>query len=413
MCRSRTGHGGAESRSVRVALGVVVALWPVIVSLSAQEAIPIPSLASVEDPVRRQIETAIEDARQTGSADSYGQLARVLHAYEFLDEAATAYQHARRLAPRDYRWPHLLGALREQTGRFDEAVDLYLAALRLEPADHPAHIRLGQVLLQLDRRGEARAHFEAQRARFPASAAAGLGEIALRERRFADALRLLEDALRRAPHASALNYSIGMAYRGLGRLPEAEARLAQAGAGRVRAADPLADALPGLLVGYRAPLNQARVEMQAGALPAAAAMFRRAIEAAPDDMDEDAVLELAFRLADARLFADAIALVTAAHARFPARDATATTLARLLAASPDASVRNGARALEIATTVYDRTPSPAHGETVALALAALGRCDEARVWISKGIDAARAGGDAEEAARLEKEARRYERAPCL
>ena len=381
-------------------------------------AVPLPPLARAEKAVAAQIEGLVQAVREAvgareGLAAAYGALAQVFHAYEFMDAAAAAYENARRLAPRDARWAHLLGALREQTGAFDAAVDLYQQALRLEPGAHVAQLRLANVYLQLDRRGEARTQFEAQRARFPASALTGLGEVALRERRFADAIRLLEDALRRAPHATSLHYSIGMAYRGLGRLDEARAHLGKTGQGRVRPADPLVDALPALLRGYRAPLNQARIELEAGALDAAAAMFRRAVDAAPDSMEEEPTIELALRLADSELFDDALALLQTAHARFPGRDATATTLARLLAASPDRSLRNGPRALEIAAKVYDRSPTAAHAETIALALAEMSRCEEARGWMAKAIDAARREGDTAEIPRLEQEARRYERTPCL
>jgi tetratricopeptide (TPR) repeat protein len=409
--------------------------------------VPLPSLAALEAAVVHQIDEALQsvrlvaanrDADRGALAEAYGRLGEILHAYEFFEAAAASYDNARRGAPRDYRWPHLLAYLREQTGGFEEAIDLYLAALRLEPADHASEVRLASVFLQLDRRGEARSRFDAQRSRFPASSSAGLGEIALRERRFEDAIRLFEDALRRAPHANSLHYSIGMAFRGLGRLDEARQHLARTGQGRLRPADPLVDGLPALLRGVQSLLNQARVEFQAGAYEAAAAAFRRAIAIAPRNTeahtglaaslehlgnreaalveivrgDERPVLELALRLADEQRFGDAIGLLTTAYERFPERDGTATTLARLLAASPDRSLRNGTRALGIAMAVYDRHATAAHAETVALALAELNRCAEAGKWLGDALAHARADVDRDELARLEGEARRYERAPC-
>ena len=47
------------------------------------------------------------------------------------------------------------------------------------------------------------------------------------------------------------------------------------------------------------------------------------------------------------------------------------------AAAPDSTVRDGTRALELALSLYQRRPVVARGETVAMALAELGRCDEA------------------------------------
>ena len=62
---------------------------------------------------------------------------------------------------------------------------------------------------------------------FPAVARAGLGEIALREGRFNEAVDHLEAALERAPNAAQVYYSLGMAYRGQGRLEQARAQLGE------------------------------------------------------------------------------------------------------------------------------------------------------------------------------------------
>ena len=447
--------------------------------------VPLPPLDALEAPVVEQIAELLRvlregppDLDREALADSYGRLGQVYHAYELLEAAEACYENARRLASRDYRWPHLLGYLRQQTGRFVDALDLYIRAIRLEPDDHVAGVHLGEVYLQMDRRGDARRQFEAARTRFPLSSLAGLGEIALRERRFEDAIRLHEEVLRRAPFATELHYSIGMAYRGLGQLDRARAHLVQAGQGRVRAADALVDALSGLVRGARAPLNLARIEFQAGAYQAAAAAFRRAIAADPgnleartglaaalerlgdvdgaltelaesasrlidnaeaqrqyaralmvrgraaeaigvlekalvlDRADEDALLQLVILLADGKRFGDALQLLDSASQRFPDRDRTATTLARMLAASPDTSLRSGVRALDLAKTVYARTPSAVHGETVALALAELGRCVEAAEWMRKSIGQAMQEGDSGEIERLRRELPRYGEATC-
>ncbi len=101
-------------------------------------------------------------------------------------------------------------------------------------------------------------------------------------------------------------------------------------------------------------------------------------------------------LADRQRFRDAIAALEDAHQRFPGRAATATTLARLLASAPDLSLRDGRRALELAVAVNDADPSPVHGETIALALAELGRCDEALGWMKRGVAEAERAKDAAE-----------------
>ena len=108
----------------------------------------------------------------------------------------------------------------------------------------------------------------------------------------------------------------------------------------------------------------------------------------------------------------AIAALDEGHRQFPDRVPTATTLARLLASSPDRSLRDGQRALDLAMTVYDREPSPVHRETVALALSELGRCDEAADWMTRAIAEAERAKDKSEAARLKGELTRYTTRPC-
>src|SRR5262245_23858224 len=184
---------------------------------------------------------------------------------------------------------------------------------------------------------------------------------------------------------------------------------------------------------------------ESGRYPDAAAAFARALEAAPEsaaahlgmgmseaqlgdatrsamhlrralgggaEVDEGVVLHVTVMLADRARFSEAIALADDAHRRFPERVRTSTTLVRLLAAVPDRSLRDGARASALAMEIYERDPSPAHAETVALALAELGRCDEAATWIARAIAHADRESDRNEATRLSGEAPRYAGAAC-
>lgn len=63
-----------------------------------------------------------------------------------------------------------------------------------------------------------------------------------------------------------------------------------------------------------------------------------------------------------------------------------TLLARLLAASPDPSVRNGAEALAIARRLMSERPSIQHAETVAMALAEVGEFEQAAVLQQQALD---------------------------
>ncbi len=78
--------------------------------------------------------------------------------------------------------------------------------------------------------------------------------------------------------------------------------------------------------------------------------------------------------------------------RMPSSGRITLALARFLSACPDTKVRDGERALELAELVYAANPSPRHAQTVAQALAELGRCETAAKWQQKVIDAAIADG---------------------
>lgn len=256
--------------------------------------VPVPVLDALESSVAEQIRASNRsfvaaasraDLDATGLAEAYGTLGQLYHAYDFADTADACYRNAVRLAPHDFRWLHLLGYLHYQRRDLREAVDFYRRALDANPDDDVALVYLGNLYLWLNRPGEARARFEAALPRFPASALNGLGETALVERRFAEALRYFEDALGRVPGPGRIHYSMAMAYRGLGRIDEARSQLEQAGPNTVRPVDPLADTLQGLLRGERVHVIEGRLAYQAGDFTSAAAAFARAVDAAPDSAD--------------------------------------------------------------------------------------------------------------------------------
>ena len=472
--------------------------------------------AAVADQIREQrqaFESQTKRARVTDGdlASAYSALGRLCHAYEFFDAAEASYANAVRLTPRDATLPHLLGYLYQQTGRFEDALARYSDARRLQPTDPVIRAYLADVYLRLNRLADARALFQDLIEVYPAVARAGLGEIALREGRFSEAVQHLEAALDRAPDAASVHYSLGMAYRGLGRLDQARSHLARRGTSGLRPADPVVDALAALLRGERAQMILGRRAYEAGQFKEATAAFRKALEASPSSAearvglgmalaqmgnvagateqleaalrldadhttahatlglvlaragrdrdavehllaafrrepsdevsgvlirlllklsrgdealevlsrtrsftpdDEGTVLGLAILLADRERYRDAIELLESASRELPDRVRTATTLARLLAASPDRSLRDGERALALATRVYEVERSATHGESVALALAELGRCREAATWMQRSIAEADRAGDAGSVARLRSEAPRYAADSC-
>jgi tetratricopeptide (TPR) repeat protein len=82
-------------------------------------------------------------------------------------------------------------------------------------------------------------------------------------------------------------------------------------------------------------------------------------------------------------------------------------LARLLATAPDAAVRNGARAVELARALFDEQKAPEHAETLAMALAEGGDLQEAVRLQQALVDAAKEAGREDLRERLDRNLQRY------
>ena len=86
-------------------------------------------------------------------------------------------------------------------------------------------------------------------------------------------------------------------------------------------------------------------------------------------------------LATARILSGDVAAarrdLETALAKHPSDPRIADTLARVLATAPEDTVRDGAMAADIASKLIDAMPSTQHAETMAMALAELGRFEDA------------------------------------
>jgi tetratricopeptide (TPR) repeat protein len=135
---------------------------------------------------------------------------------------------------------------------------------------------------------------------------------------------------------------------------------------------------------------RARLLRDGGRLAEALPEYARAVELAPGD--ETARLGEAETLVRLGRYAEARRKLEDGLRQMPASGLLSHGLARLLAACPDRSVRDGARALELARAVWSARPATAHAETMALALAELGRCTDAAGWQRAAIEQARREG---------------------
>ena len=253
----------------------------------------------------------------------------------------------------------------DANGDREEAVRQFRYAVDLEPDDADLQLSLG---MALNRAGRAR-----------------------------EALVELEAALGLEPQSAQAHYVTGTIFERAGRDAEAIGRYAAA-------AEHAPESVEAHLRLADAYSRTARVNE---ALP----HYERVLAIAPDSI--------------AGRFGEAMALVrlgrhreardrfAAAHERHPDQPAFAIALARLLAASPDAGVRNGRRAVGLAETLVATVKTTGAVETMAMALAEVGQFAGATEWQRLAIDVARDAGRRDLAQLMSANLALYSRgAPC-
>jgi tetratricopeptide (TPR) repeat protein len=160
-----------------------------------------------------------------------------------------------------------------------------------------------------------------------------------------------------------------------------------------------------------AHLRLANALRRAGRVDAALVSYRRVLELAPDNVDARFGEAMAFvqlsRHAEAReRFNDA-------KTRYPDEPAFSQALARLLAASPDPQVRDGRRAVDLAQALAKEHQTTSVAETMAMALAEIGRFDSAIEWQRLAMSVAADAGHPEGAQRMAANLALYQRhEPC-
>ena len=219
-------------------------------------------------------------------ANAYGEMGKRLMAAEFRDSAERCLLDAQALAPGEMRWPYYLGHLYRLRGETTKSATAFERALQLRSADEATLVWLGGAYLDEGRPEAAEPLFTKALSIGPRSGAAwfGLGRAALARRDFGRAADYLKRTLSIDPKASIVHYPLAMAYRGLGRLPEADTHLRLKGDIEVVLSDPLMDELAGSVRSEFAYEHLGVRALNARDFKAAAAYFRQAVELAPDDV---------------------------------------------------------------------------------------------------------------------------------
>jgi len=303
----------------------------------------------------------------------------------------------------DFRNGHFnLAMMLAEDGRWPQVVEHLRQAHRIDPEDRVAHIELATALTKVGQEQEAIAE--------------------------------LKDLLILHPRDPESLLNLGILQAGAGRPMEAIEtfnRLIEVGGDpQVQAA---AHGQLGILMEGRGATSAALAEYQkavelepesvqaqstlaaalgrSGRFAEAAEHYSQVIHLAPERVDGHFGRAMALILAE--LYPAAVQALEETLEIHPQNVAIAHALARLLATSPDATVRDGQRAMGMAEAVFEAERSVEHAETMAMALAEVGRFDEARELQSQVVAEAERRGETSVASRARLRLAGYQRGePC-
>jgi tetratricopeptide (TPR) repeat protein len=282
-----------------------------------------------------------------------------------LDEAITQYQKVLQINPVETDALNNLGSAFLQQGRLDEAVAHYRKALTINPDSAETHYNLGNALFQQGRTDEAMAHYQKALSINPDDAMAhyNLGNALLQQGRLGEAMAQYQQTLAINPDYAEAHNNLGNVLIQQGRAEEAIVHFQKALAIKPDYAD--------------AQNNLGSALLQQGRLEEAIAHYQKALSINPDDADFHHHLGNA--LIQQGRTAEALSQYQKTLAIRPDDADVLNKLAWLLATSPEASLRNGNQAVELAQRANQLTggENPVVLCTLAAACAEAGRFPEA------------------------------------
>jgi len=276
-------------------------------------------------------------------AEAHNNLGAAFEAQAQLDEAMAEYRKALDANPNYVVAHNNLGAVLAKRGRFDEAIDHYLRALDLKPDYAEAHLNLGNALSAQARLDEATREYRKALTIRPnyAEAHNSLGTALAARAKLDEAMAEYQKSLKIKPNYAEAHNNLGNVLVGRGRVDDAIARYQKA----LEIQPDYADARG----------NLAATLYQQGRIPEAIIQWRELIGRQPEN-------------------------TLALH-----------QMARALASSPEASVRNGAEAVELAeraATLSDGR-DPIILDTLAAAYAEAGRFSAAVETARRALELAK------------------------
>ena len=329
-------------------------------------------------------------------AEAWGSLGVALFDKGAKEQAVECYHRALEIDPHYAEGWGNLGAALFDKGDKEQAIADYRKALEIDPRYVKADYNWGNALATEGQFDEAIAHFRKALAAKPdyANALYGLGAALCAKEQWDEGIAQYRKALETKPDFGEARYSLGKALLRKGDFDQAMDCFQKAGA---TSPDPLTRWL-----------NLGSELLQKGDLDEAIVCYRQAIKIAPRSADASANLGVAFF--ERGELKEAIESWQRSLEIKPDQPSVQNNLAWLLATTPDASLRNGAKAValaEQANRLCGASNAPVL-HTLAAAYAEAGRSGDAVATARRALDLALAQKNGDLTAKLKREIELYE-----
>jgi len=299
--------------------------------------------------------------------------------------------------PDDARVQNNLGTALSWSGRYDEAIPHFEKGLELNSQYHAIHNNLGFALAMSGRLDEAMDQFRKGLEFYPESADLhnNLGHFLVAQGRLDEAKVQLEEAVAINPDLADAQNRLGRVLAAKGHLDEATVHFEKA----VQLDPNLAD-----------PQNDLGIALfSLGKLPEALPHFQRAIEINPQFAEAHCYLGMVLYYAMGKV-QESLSHWHEAIRLEPNNALAISEMAHVLAASPEASDRNGEEALKLAEQAVQLSSGqdPEYLGTLAIAYANAGRFPEALHTAHRALELAMQQNQSELVRQLNSEIRTYE-----
>lgn len=318
------------------------------------------------------------------------------------EEAAEQFEQALKLAPELSDARVKLGNIQARSGNLEQALATYDSVISNQAENPSLLLKRASVLMALERDDEARRDLESLLNLSPDSSEirVRLASILEKKDELEGAIQLYLQVLEldlTAQEKPLVHYRLATLYRRLEQFQQAAEQYQAA-----------LEVEPNLVPALN---NLAGLLAQLGDMRQAATVYGRLVAAAPDQLQPR--LAEATALILSQQYSAATEKLELALKQFPDELPVKDILARHLAAAPDPSARDGARAVQLALALFDEVPSPESAETLAMAYAEAGRFEDAKKWQRQLVEELVPESDPEMAKRLQANLARYERGePC-